>query len=82
MKRKNSKVTNPNDGANKPKLKAFRTTNEVSGLLDGLENASDFIQTALLTAFSQFTQVTCPTCKGKGKIGHIKASKKKLKNVS
>ena len=71
-RRRTSKITKPNDGMNKPKMKAFRTTNEIDELLALVENASEFIEISLLREFSKWMQVTCPTCKGKGKIGHRK----------
>ena len=77
-KRKSSRITKPNDGMNKPKMKAFRATKEINDLLNGVQNASEHIEIAILMYFSNFIEVSCPNCKGTGKIG---CQRPKLKQV-
>lgn len=70
IKRRVSEILVPvNDDGAKDFMQSFRCSGELKELLDLEGNKSEFIQNALLRAFSKKKQVTCPLCKGKGKIG-------------
>lgn len=66
-KRKRSKITMPNNGSDKT-LQAFRADREITRLLNQVPNKSEFIVEALREKLSHTCVVTCPTCKGAGKV--------------
>jgi len=76
IKRGVSKIVTPvdNSGYN-DRIQAFKCNEEVDDYLKGLENKSEFIREALLEAIGKNVEVTCPTCKGRGRIRPIRKRK-------
>lgn len=71
IQRGKSKITVPNEFGGKDQLHAFRADNDLSQLLEKLEDKSDFIRKALWKALTGDGIVTCPKCHGLGVI-HLK----------
>lgn len=75
-KKKRSKITQPNDGASKEKLIAFRADRELAHLLNQVSNKSETITEALREHFQKHHYVTCANCKGRGKVKQLKVKRK------
>lgn len=70
--KKRSKITRPNDGISKGALIAFRADRELEALLKKVSNKSETITQALREHFQKHVYVTCPNCKGKGKVRKLR----------
>lgn len=70
-KKKKSKITLPGGEEAKVGIIAFRPNRELNRLLKNV-NKTEVIQKALALFFSAEHQMTCPTCKGVGKIVRVK----------
>lgn len=64
----NKKVVAIHESGKKDYLHAFRCDAELSDLLAGVSNKSEFIVKAVLEQFSREYAVTCPTCEGAGEV--------------